>query len=112
VADPATGLRADRRRTPPARDRLLHTVGGMQRGQAAIEYSALLMGALLVACALVQFATPVERLALDLAHALVAPHRHPARRPAAARTARRHPRPPVHRCLCPQAAQSRAASDD
>jgi hypothetical protein len=71
----------------------------MQRGQSTVEYTALLVVVLITACALVRFSTPVQRLAIDVVHAIVArPHRqtpsHPGHAPP------RHHRPAVHRCLC------------
>jgi EAL domain-containing protein (putative c-di-GMP-specific phosphodiesterase class I) len=59
----------------------------MQRGQSTVEYAALVLLALVVACSLVRFHTPVEAFATDLAHALTAhPRRHRVvRHPAHAR---------------------------
>jgi hypothetical protein len=72
----------------------------MQRGQSTIEYAALLVVVLITACALVRFSTPVERLGLDLVHALLARPHHTA--PVRSGHAPpRHHRPAVHRCLCP-----------
>jgi len=84
----------------------------MRRGQATIEYAALLATVLVAGCLLIRFATPVERLSLDLARAVLAlprPHHRPPRH-------RHTPIHPVHHsrqpCRCPFSAQSGAASDD
>lgn len=83
----------------------------MQRGQSAIEYTGLLVVVLITACALVRFSTPIERLATDLAHAVVArPHR--PGHPRSGHAPTRHHRPAVHRCLCPIPAQSGPSADD
>jgi hypothetical protein len=75
-------------------------VAGVERAQATVEYAALVVVALIAACLLVRFATPAERIALDIAHAVTARPRqsrvHPFRSPA-----RRTHRPASHPCLCP-----------
>ena len=84
----------------------------MRRGQATIEYAALLAAVLIAGCLLVRFATPVERLALDLARAVLAlprPHRQAPRHRRAPSHPAHHPR---HPCQCPFSAQSSGASDD
>ena len=84
----------------------------MRRGQATIEYAALLAAVLIAGCLLVRFATPVEQLALDLARAVLAlprPHHQP---PQHRRTPSHRVHHPRHPCGCPFSAQSRGASDD
>ena len=54
------------------------------------------------ACLLVRFETPVQTLAEAVAHAVAAPHRHPAVRAHRAVHRPHGPhRPVVHHCLCP-----------
>ena len=78
----------------------VRNVGFVERAQATVEYVALVSVALIAACLLVRFATPAERIARDLALAvLVRPHRAPVHAP---RRAGIHPRHSVtHPCLCP-----------
>jgi hypothetical protein len=47
----------------------------MNQGQATVEYLGLVLAGLVVACLLVQAATPVEQLALAVVHTVV-PARH------------------------------------
>jgi len=72
----------------------------VERAQATVEYAALVVVALIAACLLVRFATPAERIALDIAHAVTARPRpvraHPSRSPVT----RTHGRV-SHPCLCP-----------
>jgi hypothetical protein len=78
----------------------------VERAQATAEYAALALLALICACVLVQFETPVKRLAIDIAHIVEhrsAPHRwNPDRRHAAMHDPRRRLH---HHCLCPFSAQ-------
>jgi hypothetical protein len=74
----------------------------MPRGQATVEYVTLVTVLLIGACLLVRFETPVQTLAGAVAHAVAAPHRHPAVRPHRAVHRPHAPqRPVVHHCLCP-----------
>ncbi len=74
----------------------------MPRGQATVEYVTLVTVLLIGACLLVRFETPVQTLAEAVAHAVAAPHRHPAVRPHPAVHRPHGPhRPVVHHCLCP-----------
>jgi hypothetical protein len=84
----------------------------MQRGQSTVEYCALVLLALVVACSLVRFHTPVESLAADVARAVTAHRRahHVIRHPAHGRGHRR--RPADRRCFCPIGPQARPMSDD
>lgn len=70
----------------------------MERGQATVEYSALTTLALVAACALVQFTTPVAGLASDLVHILVPRVDHAPRHHTSQTSHRRRPR--THQCLC------------
>jgi hypothetical protein len=84
----------------------------MQRGQATVEYAALVLLALVVACSLVRFHTPVQALAADLARAATAhPRRHRVVKHPAGRHGGRH-RAPDRRCLCPFEAQAKRKTDD
>jgi len=73
----------------------------MTRGQATIEYVALMLCIVLGVCLLVRTITPVEGLGMSLVHVFV-PKRHPAppkhpRQPSPKKaTPRRAPR-----CYCP-----------
>ena len=71
----------------------------MTQGQATIEYLALVLVGLVVACLLVRAATPVEQLAMAVVHTFV-PERH--RAPPVFHRARQHRtrRRVVHPCLC------------
>jgi len=65
-----------------------------------VEYVALISVALIAACLLVRFATPAERIARDIAHAVTARPRRPVTHLS------RHSRHRTHRagrapCLCP-----------
>ncbi|HUZ84426.1 MAG TPA: hypothetical protein VMU66_07010 [Gaiellales bacterium] len=79
----------------------------MSRGQASVEYAALLLAVLLVGgCLLVRYQTPVRGLAAVVAHAVAAPAGHHAARRRGHRPAPPRPsRSATHRsCLCPSAA--------
>ena len=72
----------------------------MERAQATVEYAALVVVALIAACLLVRFATPAERIALDIAHAVTARPR-PVRTYTSRSPARHKQRRASHPCLCP-----------
>ena len=73
----------------------------MQRGQATIEYVGLVVLALIAACLLVRFATPAERIAVDIAHAVAARHRRPPVHHHVRRSPSHRPRRIIHPCRCP-----------
>jgi hypothetical protein len=78
----------------------------VQRGQATVEYLGVVLLALVCACALVRFHTPVQRLAGDIARIVEHRGRTPAPpRRAHGAVARHARRPPDGACLCPFSAQ-------
>jgi hypothetical protein len=87
----------------------------MERAQATVEYLLLVVALTLGGCLLVRFWTPVEAVAMAVAHAFAPPPHH-ARTPGRPPRPHRPRKPPVRKprrpCVCPLATRTSPAGVD